>query len=253
MRLQTRLAFCVVAAAFLGLITAVPVTYFVVDRVLIDIKETQLRSELNDIGNSVTNLISVGLPLSALRRTQDLIERGRNRNPQIGAILVFDASGQILYSTDLGEVGRSVPTGWRDAAAGINVRTDSELVAIAPLFNSFGSKTGGMALRYALANMASQREELWLLLVAVAAVGLGLTAALADWLTGRILRHFRGGVEAVIADMESLVASRPSSELPDTGSPWLMGRYRPFAARARSTLADLERYTRDLARMDETG
>lgn len=253
MRLQKKLAFCAITAAFLGLVAAAPVIFMVVDQMLLDLKEKQLRSELNDIGNSITNLISVGLPLSALRRTQDLIERGRSRNPQIGAILVFDTAGRILYSTDLGEVGLSVPPPWQQRESVGTSRTVDELVAIAPLFNSFGSRTGGVALRYDLSHMASQREELWLLIVGVAVLALVATAVVAHWMSGQIVGHLRDGVEAVIADMEAMVAGRPPPGIPEAAPPWVFTRYRPFADRAQSTLARLDGYTRDLTRIDETG
>jgi hypothetical protein len=253
MRLQKKLAFCVIAAAFVGLVVAAPVTFMVADQMLLDLKEKQLRSELNDIGNSITNLIGVGLPLSALRRTQDLIERGRSRNPQIGAIVVFDTGGQILYSTDLGEVGLSVPAPWRQRESVGSFRTDEELVAIAPLFNSFGSRVGGVVLRYALSNQTSLREELWLLIAGVEVLVLVATAALADWMSGSVTRNLRGGIDAVIADMEAMLAGRPSPGLPSAAPLWVLGRYRPFADRAQSTLVRLDGYTRDLTRIDETG
>jgi hypothetical protein len=253
MSLQRKTAFCVIGSALIALVIASPITFLVIDHILLDLKERQLRSELGDVGNSITNLIGVGLPLAALRRTQHLIEQARSRDPQIGSILVYNPSCEILYSTDLGEIGSTIPSTWCQVDAGGSIRTAEELVAIAPLTNSFGNRAGGVALRFGLANQASQREELALLIGTVSTLALAVTAVLAEWLSRHLLRHLQRGLEVVIADMESMVAGQPPPTLPDVIPAWLLPRYGPFAERVRRTLVELDDYTRDLARMDERG
>jgi hypothetical protein len=253
MDLHKKLALCVSAASLVCLTVAAPITFLTIDNLLLDIKEKHLRFELNEVSNSVSNLMSVGLPLSALRRTQDLIERARSRDPQIGAIVVFDQTGQIYYSTDLGEIGLPIPDEWQGGKGGGTIRNHDELIAMIPLSNSFGSSAGGVALRFALSNMASQREALWLLIGTLSAVTLAMASGLATIASGRVLAGLRHGLGRVATDMQMIMAGTSPAEIDGTrsGPEWLMGRYRPFASRARQTVAKLEGFSGELTRLDE--
>lgn len=196
--------------------------------------------------------MGVGLPLSALRRTQDLIERARSRDPQIGAIVVFDQTGQIYYSTDLGEIGLSIPPEWQGGLGNGSILGNDELVALIPLTNSFGTIAGGVALRFALSNMASQREALWLLIGSVSTVGLALAAGLAVMASKWLLITLRRGLDFVATDMEEIMTGTAYTQISGECCPeWVANHYRPFARQARQTMTDLESFSGELARLDE--
>lgn len=70
---------------------------------------------LHSLRTAAENYLAIGLNLEQMEALQGLIERERASFTQVHAIDVFNASGSLLYSTDLSTLGGQVPARWRDS------------------------------------------------------------------------------------------------------------------------------------------
>ena len=105
------------------------------------------------IENSVQASLQLGMQFQELQQLPQLMAREKSSDRLVRAIDVFDASGQILYSTDAGRVGQKVPNAWIGAAQrskSTEWGTDEtdDLVAGISLKNAFDLTVGYLALRY---------------------------------------------------------------------------------------------------------
>ncbi|MEI8396413.1 MAG: hypothetical protein WCF85_16895 [Rhodospirillaceae bacterium] len=251
---------------FLGIMGAVTVcmiicavaTYSVFESVLLNIKDSHFRFVVNDVRTSISNLTALGLPLSSLQRSQDIIDKIHSRDPEIGSITIFGATGEIFYSTDTGDIGSTAAPDWLSnakagaeaGAQGDAIRSVGRMVAVAPLANPFGDFAGGVALQVGATGLPLQLEEGGLLLAGLSIASLFLTA-IGAWLS--VKRAFGGlaeGLKQGASYLEALVnghRNQPSPELPD----WLGVSYERYTARARRTLKLLDRAMASAARVDE--
>lgn len=249
MSLHGKIAAWLVALSALAAAPVAVVTHRAMDRVLLDLKREHFRFVVNDVRTTVNNLTVLGLPLPALRRIQDILERARRRDPEIGAVFVYDTSGKIIYSTDLGEIGTALPEQPGDGGA---TSADDGIMLTASLTNSFGSVAGGVALRYNGRHLERQREDAWILLGAAAIAGLmaagvgaliGARAALAD---------LYRGIEAAVADLQALLSGGAAQPLPDDPH-WLRAGHAAYADRGRRILRQVDDLEAEVAHLDETG
>ena len=67
---------------------------------------------LNSLRSTTENYLAIGLDLDQMQALQSLIDRERTSFPQVLAIDVFSAKGQVFYSTDAGSRGLKVPEDW---------------------------------------------------------------------------------------------------------------------------------------------
>jgi hypothetical protein len=105
------------------------------------------------IENSVQASLQLGMQFAELSQLPQLMTREKSSDRLVRGIDVFDASGQVIYSTDRGRVGQKVPAGWT-AAAERSKSTEwateepEEFVAGISLKNAFDLTVGYLALRY---------------------------------------------------------------------------------------------------------
>lgn len=255
MSLEGKLALSVIVSLSVSLVLGACIWAKIADEVLVDLKEDHLRFELNEIRNSVGKVTDIGLPLSALRRIQDVIDAARSRDPEIGAVLVYDTAGTIIYSTDVGEIGAAIPAPWRGVADWGAVRSaDDGLVVMARLSNSFGNPMGGVALRLERSQLDRDREESWFFLIGLVLAN-GLAGALwVAWAVRRRLASCRRGVRDAMKDLAAVVAVRAPPDPPVLAADhWLADSYAPFAEGLRRSLAGLDGYADEVSRLDEMG
>ena len=67
---------------------------------------------LQSLRGATENYLAMGSNLDQMSALQSLIERERASFPEVLAIDVYSASGQVLYSTDAGSRGAKVPEDW---------------------------------------------------------------------------------------------------------------------------------------------
>lgn len=148
-----------------------------------------------DIKATVENSLNLGLPLSALRNTQNVIERETAQDDQILSIEVFDQDGETQFSTNRGGIGNRVPRHWLAARGDGDAWSeidDQAIVVGAPLINNFGQTVGGIALRYSRAHFDLKVWDMQLELMRVA-IGIfaaaGIVAAVGVYLLFRSARR----------------------------------------------------------------
>lgn len=105
------------------------------------------------IKKKVEDSLNLGFALRQLRQVQETIELEKARDEQIQGIEIYDARGEILFNSDRGRVGASVPESWLDplnAAAAqpfALMDEDSNVVGL-PLINNLGKVEGAVVLLY---------------------------------------------------------------------------------------------------------
>lgn len=163
------------------------------------------------IESSVQASLQLGMQFAELSQLPQLLQRERSSDRVLRGIDVFDASGQILYSSDGARVGQRVPAPWLDAAARAkqgrwgSERGAEEHVAGLLLRNSFNLVVGYLGLRYSRdevdrATAAAGREILLAALAAFAAVA--LLAPLGLILVIRRFEHDLRSLEAAASQIE---------------------------------------------------
>lgn len=140
------------------------------------------------IENSVQASLQLGMQFAELSQLPQLMTREKSSDRLVRGIDVFDASGQVIYSTDRVRVGQKVPAGWT-AAAERSKSTEwateepEEYVAGISLKNAFDLTVGYLALRYSRdeverAAATAGREILLAALASFAAIALVAPLAL---------------------------------------------------------------------------
>jgi hypothetical protein len=105
------------------------------------------------IENSVQASLQLGMQFAELSQLPQLMTREKSSDRLVRGIDVFDASGQVIYSTDRSRVGQKVPAGWTVAAERSKstewaTEEPEEYVAGISLKNAFDLTVGYLALRY---------------------------------------------------------------------------------------------------------
>lgn len=149
------------------------------------LRESRFQFSLTQVRASLESGLRLGFATGDLPGAQNLIEQVRARQSDILSIDIFDSRGTILFSTDQGGLGSSVPMAWRNpctAGAGALWRgqtQDSDLQCVA-LVNSFDQVAGGVMLRYRLPSRAVSAVELpqaWPLMLMGVLVVVGMAAS----------------------------------------------------------------------------
>jgi len=225
-------------------IASVAAWRFAVDERFDSLRESRFRFGLVTVRAALESGLRLGFAPPDLPGAQALIEQTQARQPDILSIEVFDTQGRILFSTDLGGFGATVPAVWRD---GCLQRTDAPLraddedgrVQCVALVNAYEQATGGVLLRYR--PWASERagrgwSVAWLqpmlALAAIAAIGAAL-----GWLLAR--PHERR--------LRSVVAALGGASAGTTGA---SGADPSIAGPVPAGLAALERMESELGRLD---
>ena len=104
---------------------------------------------LHSLRTAAENYLAIGLSLDQMQALQGLIERERASFAQVQAIDIFNASGSLLYSTDLNALGSPVPAHWRERLADSTPwsRTEAGQRQLGTRFdNDLGQAAGGIVL-----------------------------------------------------------------------------------------------------------
>ena len=105
------------------------------------------------IENTVQASLQVGMQFTEIGTLPEMLRREQLSDPLLRGIDVFDAQGQVIYSSDRARVGQKVPEAWiREAERSKNTEWSAEAVedyiAGISLKNAFNLTVGFLALRY---------------------------------------------------------------------------------------------------------
>lgn len=214
MRLTLRLflAIWLIIAGAAGLLTLL--NHFKFATAYADLVRSRFAFLAADLEQSIEAGLSLGLPVDQLRNTQAVIQRTKERWPEITAIRVFDPAGNALFGVGAGAEA-AVPPAWVEAARrsrdGAWTLPDEHTTTVAkPLVNAFGLTVGWVALTYSNAIVDEQVAGTGGLLVQHAAIGLGVAALLCALLLPLLLRP-------IWAEMHRMEAAiRTAGEAPET-------------------------------------
>lgn len=123
------------------------------ERSLNNLARSRFAFVLGDIKNTIEISMNLGLQLTTLRNTQEVLEREQAQDRQILAIDVYDDANVFVFSTQGDAVGKTAPSAWlrQAAAAGEGAWSidegDATVIGVT-LVNNFDKVVGGVVLRY---------------------------------------------------------------------------------------------------------
>lgn len=134
------------------------VTYLKYDRTLNNVVGSRFLVIADDLLQTVSNGLDLGLSLKELQTTQAVIESVKKSDPQILSISVFvletDGFGKILYNTRHAGIGGNAPLNWIET---LKAHTGSKYWLLdeddvgsvgVTLVNNFKEPIGGIVVRY---------------------------------------------------------------------------------------------------------
>lgn len=106
-----------------------------------------------DLRDTIERSLKLGASLSALRNTQDVLERLRELDNQILDITVYDPTGTVVFSTNLVSGKQIVPAAWATYAKSTSspvwsAEEEQNVLIGTALKNAFDQPVGGLALTY---------------------------------------------------------------------------------------------------------
>lgn len=204
------------------------------------------------IENSVQASLQLGMQFAELSQLPQLMQRERSSDRLIRGIDVFDASGQVIYSTDRARVGQRVPVTWTSAAERSkstewSAEATDEYVAGISVKNAFDLTVGFLALRYSrdeVERAAATAGREILLAAVISFLGIAVVAPLALIVVIRRFERDLRTLEAAATHLED--RAQPP---PPTGSAFdtAIGNLRGSLRDANKSLDDLR------ARLDAAG
>jgi hypothetical protein len=180
--IRTRFIMVALVVSFFAIGMAAFLNYFKYKSTISEILRSRVLLVGQGIESSVQASLQLGMQFAGLSQLPPLLERERGSDRLIRGIDVFDASGQILYSTEPTRVGTRAPGSWIAAtraakAAEWAAEESQEYAAGLVVRNAFNLTVGHVGLRYARdevdrAAAAAGREILLAALGSFAAIAL---------------------------------------------------------------------------------
>lgn len=202
--------------------------------------------------------MSLGMALPEFRQAQEIISRERARNPGIEAIVVFDADGRIVFSTDAGEIGDRLPdrlSALRGAATGRGIwRADDGplLLAGIGLESDLGEVVGGVLIRYAADAMAAVLERAAAALGGLAVLILAVALPVAAFGIRLAFRPVTAALDGMAPALRALVAGRaPAGPAPTPTLP-VWHDYVRFEAQVLAVERRIVEHGAEVERLDES-
>ncbi len=132
--------------------------YFKFQNILSNVTSSRLAVVNQTLEDSISNAVNLGLALDEIQISQSIIDRAKKSDKDIQSIDVFDANGQVLFSTRDGGNKTKIAAGVLEKLIKIkpannvtnewNNTTDEAFVLGVTLYNSFDRAIGGIVLNY---------------------------------------------------------------------------------------------------------
>lgn len=180
--LNMNLSFKVFSTSFLVTIFSLSLmaflTFFKYESTLSGLISSRFEVTVSDVAGTIRNGLALGVSLSELHNTQDVIDKVKLSDREISSIQVFELNGNLpartVYHTRRVGIGSQLPSSWKivmeQAAPGSiwTLRDDGVNVIGTTILNKFNEAVGAIAVRYGQDNMALQskymRKEFFILL-----------------------------------------------------------------------------------------
>ncbi len=186
------------------------------------LRNERFRFSLMDLKATLEAGLRLGNNTADLAGTDALVAQVRDRQPDILSIDVYDAQGDVLFSTDPSGRGLKLPPTWQppclnpDTTGWAGLDADGGVQCVG-LVNAFGQAAGGVLLRHrhaarTTAGLALPTDWPWL-----AAMVMALMAATA-WAAARVVRPLHRQAHALRTQLENLATSPPTAAAPDASA-----------------------------------
>lgn len=133
-------------------------TFFKYESTLAGLIASRFEVTVIDVAGTIRNGLALGVSLSELHNTQEVIEKVRGSDQQIRSIQVFELSGpeegRTIYHTRKVGIGAVIPSQWKMVINHSNpgsiwsLREDGVNVIGTTILNKFNEQVGGIAVRY---------------------------------------------------------------------------------------------------------
>ena len=206
------------------------------------------------IKKKVEDSLNLGFALRQLRQVQDTIELEKARDEQIQGIEIYDARGEILFNSDRGRVGASVPDSWLEplsaaASQPFALRDEDSHAVGLPLVNNLGKVEGAVVLLYPSGYV---ERELGGMLWRLAGEVSGLVGGFA-LLTVVVAGIALGPVRRRLTSMERAVTQALNDGEPaefDGAAAEFNGQFGEFVAKTREAIEHIKVSTDEVERLD---
>jgi hypothetical protein len=152
-RITFRLTAAISSILLLVVCVMVFLNYTKFQKVFTVFYQSRIDYVIKDMKQAVEFSLGMGLALSDLKNTQDLIERVRKEDKQIIAIQVVDPSGSVVFTTHKDAAGdKTVPDAWltktRSTSDIWTIHDADAMVIGVPLLNAIDQVSGSLVLEY---------------------------------------------------------------------------------------------------------
>lgn len=212
---------------------------------------------------SIEYLLSVGLPLQPSTTLTEVIDTVRAESSDVDSVAILDATGQVIYSTDTGEIGERLPGLLTNAILEQRLgtpqawTTGENSVAVL-LVNGFDQVLGAILIRYETVDLVAVMERTLLFL---GKLGLGIFAAAGVLVFLGVFAVLRQPSRAVVELTEQLDRlagpdpACPAEPRPDEGRNGALGAAAAddrYLATLRTTFGGLKSYEARVTELDES-
>jgi len=203
--------------------------YFKFQNILSNVTSSRLAVVNQTLEDSISNAVNLGLALDEIQIAQSIIDRAKKSDKAIQSIDVFDANGQVLFSTRDGGNKSKIASDILDKLIKVkpansvtnewNNTTGEAFVVGVTLYNSFDRAIGGIVLNYDKSQyngqVAAMLKEL-ATATGLVLLGAAILAFIGIGFGFRELSRSYAAMEAALANVRDGKTSTAAE--PDTGS-----------------------------------
>ena len=169
MKLTTKTSLTIVVILAFAVVVTNLLNYYKYQSTLRELVQSRFEVVGQDIKHSIEGSVNLGIPLSQIENTQEILNRVKAGDEQIISIEVFEISGtegKRIFGTESSVIGQKVPGDWVKSAERADAATwqfdedDAYGLGIA-LINNFNKRIGGVVLRYSRAYQQGKIEAMF--------------------------------------------------------------------------------------------
>jgi hypothetical protein len=254
--LARKVSAALIAILMVTMVTTALFGYYKFEDVMSSLVRSRYSFVIFTIKKKVEDSLNLGFAIRQLRQVQDTIEVEKARDEQVLSIEVYDSRGEVLFSTDRGGIGATVPEKWLEmlggsAATAFSLMDEDTNVVGLPLVNNLGKVEGAVVLRYPVAFMDRGLVEvlgqLVIELLVVMAVFGALGVAGTYFVLGQVRRKL-GAMETTL----TRVLAEGGEALPDrTGAGAdFETRFAEFVGKTREAADHIRDSAQEVERLD---
>ena len=179
---------------------------------------------IRDMKDTIEFSLRLGLPISDLKNTQDLVDKVKKGDDEILTAQIFDPGGTVIFSSQKELKTRQAPTEWREKAAASKdiwfLYEDEAMIVGIPLLNAIDQVAGTLVLNYSRSRYDDiLKSMLWDMIkigTAIFILGTLVTMVLSMMIFNQTMKGFVR-VSRMLEEIES--GQRITSEQIETLSP----------------------------------